>query len=175
MDSTAAQDRKTEVLAFKLGSEEYGIDILKVQEIRGYERVTRLASSPAFVKGVINLRGVIVPIFDMRIRFGLGTPSYDELTVVIILHLGHRIMGMVVDSVSDVISLSPEQIKPPPPGAHLHGEHLTGIATVDQRMLILVDIDALMSSSQEFSSDTSAPASPAAGDNREHATALTSS
>jgi len=96
-----------EYLAFTLGSEEYGIDILKVQEIRGYEAVTRIANAPEFIKGVINLRGIIIPVVDMRIKFNLGTPTYDQFTVVIILNIGGRIMGMVVDSVSDVTTWTP--------------------------------------------------------------------
>ncbi len=103
-----------EYLAFTLGQEEYGIDIQKVSEIRSYETPTRIANAPAFVKGVVNLRGIIVPIVDMRIKFNLGTPSYDQFTVVIILNIGHRVVGMVVDRVSDVTTLMPEQIKPAP-------------------------------------------------------------
>jgi purine-binding chemotaxis protein CheW len=95
-----------EYLAFTLGQEEYGIDIQKVSEIRSYETPTRIANAPEFVKGVINLRGIIVPIVDMRIKFNLGTPTYDQFTVVIILNIGHRVVGMVVDRVSDVTTLS---------------------------------------------------------------------
>lgn len=138
-----------EFLAFTLGQEEYGIDILKVQEIRGYEVVTRIANAPEFLKGVINLRGIIVPVVDMRIKFKLGTPTYDQFTVVIILNIGGRIMGMVVDSVSDVITLEQEQIKPAPDmGTAFDGDYLIGLGTVDERMLILVDIDKLMSSAE---------------------------
>ena len=137
----------SEFLAFTLGSEEYGIDILKVQEIRGYEQVTRIANAPDFVKGVVNLRGIIVPIVDMRIKFRLGEPTYDQFTVVIILNIGGRIMGMVVDSVSDVITLSAAQIKPAPEmGTAFNTDYLTGLGTLDERMLILIDIDKLMSS-----------------------------
>ena len=136
-----------EFLAFTLGREEYGIDILKVQEIRGYEAVTRIANAPEFVKGVVNLRGIIVPIVDMRIKFNLGEPTYDQFTVVIILNIGGRVVGMVVDSVSDVITLSPEQVKPAPEmGTALNTDYLIGLGTLDERMLILVDIDKLMSS-----------------------------
>ncbi|WP_036168480.1 chemotaxis protein CheW [Massilia sp. 9096] len=139
----------SEYLAFTLGSEEYGIDILKVQEIRGYEAVTRIANAPEFIKGVINLRGIIIPVVDMRIKFNLGTPTYDQFTVVIILNIGGRIMGMVVDSVSDVTTLTPEQIKPAPEmGSAFNGEYLMGLGTIDERMLILIDIDRLMSSSE---------------------------
>ena len=138
-----------EFLAFTLGAEEYGIDILKVQEIRGYENPRRIANAPAFIKGVINLRGLIVPIVDMRIKFDLGEANYDNLTVVIILNIGGRVVGMVVDSVSDVTTLNPEQIKPAPSMASaLDTTYLIGLGTVDERMLILVDIDKLMSSSE---------------------------
>jgi purine-binding chemotaxis protein CheW len=148
--TTDARDTSgSEYLAFTLGSEEYGIDILKVQEIRGYEAVTRIANAPEFIKGVINLRGIIIPVVDMRIKFRLGTPTYDQFTVVIILNIGGRIMGMVVDSVSDVTTLTPEQIKPAPEmGTAFNSEYLMGLGTLDERMLILIDIDRLMSSSE---------------------------
>ncbi|MBN9355633.1 MAG: chemotaxis protein CheW [Herbaspirillum huttiense] len=138
-----------EFLAFTLGKEEYGIDILKVQEIRGYEAVTRIANSPDFIKGVVNLRGIIVPIVDMRIKFQLGEPTYDQFTVVIILNIGGRVVGMVVDSVSDVITLTQEQIKPAPEmGTTFDSDYLIGLGTLELRMLILVDIDKLMSSAE---------------------------
>jgi purine-binding chemotaxis protein CheW len=136
-----------EYLAFKLGTEEYGIDILKVQEIRGYEAVTRIANAPEFIKGVINLRGIIIPVVDMRIKFNLGAPVYDQFTVVIILNIGGRIVGMVVDSVSDVTTLTPEQVKPSPEmGTAFSSDYMIGLGTIDERMLILVNIDKLMSS-----------------------------
>lgn len=138
-----------EFLAFTLGKEEYGIHILKVQELRGYEEPTRIANAPDFIKGVVNLRGIIVPIVDMRIKFNLGTPTYDQFTVVIILNIRGRVVGMVVDSVSDVITLSPDQVKPAPEmGTALNTDHLIGLGTIEQRMLILVDIDKLMSSNE---------------------------
>jgi len=148
--STDARDAAgREFLAFTLGSEEYGIDILKVQEIRGYEAVTRIANAPEFIKGVINLRGIIIPVVDMRIKFKLGTPVYDQFTVVIILNIGGRIMGMVVDSVSDVTTLSADQIKPAPEmGTAFNSDYLVGLGTIDERMLILIDIDKLMSSGE---------------------------
>ena len=136
-----------EFLAFTMGQEEYGLDILKVQEIRGYEAVTTLANAPAYFKGVVNLRGVIVPVIDMRIRFNLGTPTYDQFTIVIVLNIGGNVMGMVVDSVSDVTTLSPDQIRPPPQlGSAINADYLIGLGTVDDRMLILIDIDKLMGS-----------------------------
>jgi purine-binding chemotaxis protein CheW len=138
-----------EFLAFTLGKEEYGIDILKVQELRGYETVTRIANAPEFIKGVMNLRGIIVPIIDMRIKFHLGEASYDQFTVVIILNVSGRIIGMVVDSVSDVIALTPEQIRPAPEmGSAFNTDYLIGLGSLDDRMLILVDIDKLMSSTE---------------------------
>jgi len=158
MDNTSMNDGVLEALAFKLGNEEYGIKILKVQEIRGYESVTRIASAPEHVKGVVNLRGTIVPIVDMRIKFSLGTPTYNEFTVVIILNIQDRVVGMVVDSVSDVISLTADQIKQAPDmGGALNTDYLIGLGTVDERMIILVDIDRLMSSEEMGVIDNVAP------------------
>ncbi len=138
-----------EFLAFTMGQEEYGLDILKVQEIRGYEAVTRIANAPEFIKGVINLRGIIIPVVDMRIKFKLGTPVYDQFTVVIILNISGRVMGMVVDSVSDVTTLTADQVKPAPEmGTAFSTDYLVGLGTVDERMLILIDIDKLMSSGE---------------------------
>ena len=138
-----------EFLAFKLGSEEYGIDILRVQEIRSYERPTRIANAPDFIKGVVNLRGVIVPIIDMRLKFRLEQVTYDHFTVVIVLNIGRRVMGMVVDAVSDVITLTPEQLRPVPRiQCRIASDHLLAIGAVDERMLILVDIEKLMSAAE---------------------------
>lgn len=134
-----------EFLTFRLGSEEYGIDILKVQEIRGYDAVTTIANAPDFIKGVINLRGTIVPIVDLRIKFNLGKVEYDQFTVVIILNLSSRIVGVVVDSVSDVLTLQAEQIRPAPEfGSAVDTRYVMGIGALDERMLILVDIERLM-------------------------------
>jgi purine-binding chemotaxis protein CheW len=145
---TAAGSR-LEVVTFKLGEEEYGIDIQKVQELRGYDAVTRIANAPEYIKGVVNLRGIIVPIIDMRIKFKLGEPTYDQFTVVIVLNIAGRVVGMVVDSVSDVITLTGDQIKPAPEmGSVLDADYLIGLGTLDERMLILVDIDRLMSSDE---------------------------
>ena len=138
-----------ETLVFALGQEEYGIDILKVQEIRGYDAVTTIANSPPFLKGVINLRGTIVPIVDMRIKFNLGNVEYNQFTVVIILNIAKRVVGMVVDAVSDVITLLPEQIKPAPEfGSALKTEYINGLGTIDSRMIIMVDIEKLMTSQE---------------------------
>ena len=136
-----------EFLAFKLGAEEYGIDILRVQEIRSYEKPTRIAGTPEFIKGVINLRGVIVPIIDMRQKLQMQAANYDAFTVVIVLHIGHRVVGMVVDAVSDVVGLTAEQMRAAPALiAGIAGEHLLALGMLEQRMLILLDIDKLMSS-----------------------------
>lgn len=136
-----------EFLTFTLGQEEYGIDIQKVQELRGYDTVTHIANAPEFIKGVINLRGVIVPIIDMRIKFNLGMRNYNQLTVVIILNIEGRVTGVVVDSVSDVITLTPEQVKSVPEmGAVLKTDYLIGLGALNERMLILVDIGKLISS-----------------------------
>jgi purine-binding chemotaxis protein CheW len=143
----AANGEGRELLTFTLGREEYGIDILKVQEIRGYDAVTTIANAPEFIKGVINLRGIIVPIVDMRIKFKLGNVTYDETTVVIILNIAKRVVGMVVDGVSDVTTLKPDEIKAAPEfGGSLDTQYLLGLGTVDERMIILVDIERLMSS-----------------------------
>lgn len=138
-----------EYLTFLLGTEEYGIEILKVQEIRGYDAVTKIANTPDFIKGVINLRGTIVPIVDLRVRFKLGKVEYNEFTVVIILSLGGRVVGIVVDGVSDVMTLQPSQIRPVPDlVATIDTKYLIGLGTLDSRMLILVDIERLMTSQE---------------------------
>jgi purine-binding chemotaxis protein CheW len=144
--SNAAVLASGEYLSFTLGREEYGIEILKVQEIRGYEEPTQLANAPAFIKGVVNLRGNIVPIVDMRIKFNLERAEYNQFTVVIILNVADRVVGMVVDSVSDVIQLAGEEIRPAPDfSSTFDTEYITGLGTLDERMLILVDIERLMS------------------------------
>ncbi len=138
-----------EFLAFKLGEEEYGIDILRVQEIRSYEAPTRIAGAPPFIKGVVNLRGVIVPIVDMRLKFKLESARYDSFTVVIVLNIGTRIVGVVVDAVSDVITLKPDQLRPVPEfNSAIASDHLLGVGSIDERMLILIDIEKLMSAAE---------------------------
>ena len=147
-ESTPAVRNQThEYLAFRLGAEEYGIDILKVQEIRKYDTVTRIANAPAFLKGVINLRGSIVPIIDMRVKFALGNAEYSTFTVVIILNVAARVVGIVVDSVSDVTSLTGGQIRQAPDfSASFDTKYILGLASIDKRMLIVTDIERLMSS-----------------------------
>jgi purine-binding chemotaxis protein CheW len=143
---TLMRQHAGEYLSFQLGGEQYGIDILKVQEIRGYEAPTRIANAPSFILGVLNLRGVIVPIWDMRIKLRMDRADYDSHTVTIVLNVGERVIGLVVDAVQDVVALKAEDIKPAPEfSSTLASQHLIGIATLEQaeaaRMLILMDIE----------------------------------
>ncbi|MDY0748482.1 chemotaxis protein CheW [Paucibacter sp. R3-3] len=145
-----------EYLTFRLGAEEYGIDILKVQEIRSYEPPTRIANAPEFIKGVVNLRGVIVPIVDLRVKLGCPTIEYNSFTVVIVLNVRNRVVGAVVDSVSDVLELNRDSIRPAPElsSATVDTSFITGIGAVSDRMLILMDIEGLMSSADMGLMDT---------------------
>ncbi|MDR7334943.1 chemotaxis protein CheW [Roseateles asaccharophilus] len=145
-----AGPKSGEYLTFRLGSEEYGIDILKVQEIRSYEQPTRIANAPDFIKGVVNLRGVIVPIVDLRLKLNCATAEYNSFTVVIVLNVKNRVVGAVVDSVSDVLELNRDAIKPAPElsSASVDTSFITGIGSVGERMLILMDIEGLMSSAE---------------------------
>ena len=147
-DATASGPSK-EFLTFVLGDESYGLEILKVQEIRGYDTVTKIANTPAFIKGVINLRGRIVPIVDLRIKFHLSKVDYDEFTVVIILNLSGRVVGMVVDGVSDVMNLQASQIREVPDiVSKINTSFITGLASIEEKMFILVDIERLMTSEE---------------------------
>jgi len=138
-----------EYLTFVLGSEEYGLEILKVQEIRGFDAVTQIANTPSFIKGVVNLRGKIVPIVDLRIKFNLGKVEYNEFTVVIILNLRGRVVGIVVDGVSDVMDLNESHIREVPDlVSNIDTQYILGLASIDERMLILVDIERLMNSQE---------------------------
>jgi len=142
----AAPVRRSEFLTFRLGDESYGIDILKVLEIRGYETPTPIANTPPFIKGVVNLRGIIVPILDLRVKFGLPQTAYDKFTVVMVLHVAGRTVGVVVDTVSDVLSLEDGEIRAAPDFscATFETRYITGLATVDESLLILLDIEKLM-------------------------------
>jgi purine-binding chemotaxis protein CheW len=149
LTNTLAQLAGGEYLTFILGNEEYGIEILKVQEIRSYEAVTKIANTPDFIKGVINLRGSIVPIIDLRMRFNLSEAVYNEFTVVIILNFNKRVTGIVVDAVSDVLDLTNAQISPVPElVSSIDTQYLLGLGSVDERMLILIDIERLMTSQE---------------------------
>jgi purine-binding chemotaxis protein CheW len=143
------RDATREVLVFVIGKEEYGVDILKVQEIRGYEKVTAIPSAPEFLKGVVNLRGIIVPVIDMRIKFRLPDPQYNSFTVVVILRLATRVIGIVVDAVSDVVRLAPNDVKEPPKlGSVVDASYLTGVATLNERMVLLLDIEKFLSTGE---------------------------
>jgi purine-binding chemotaxis protein CheW len=147
-NETGRGGEAAEYLSFTLAGESYGIDILKVQEIRGYDSVTRIANTPEFIKGVINLRGVIVPIVDLRLMFEVGEATYHQFTVVIIINVLGKIVGMVVDGVSDVVALPAEGIKPPPELGGVDTRYITGLGTHNEQMLILLDIEKLLGSEQ---------------------------
>ena len=145
--SKDSNPQMAEFLTFRLGQEEYGIDILRVQEIRSYEEPTRIANAPNFVKGVVNLRGVIVPVVDLRLKLACAEAPYNDFTVVVVLNVKGRVVGAVVDSVSDVLELPKEEIRPAPEmDASVDTAFITGIASVQERMLIVMDIEALMTS-----------------------------
>ena len=148
MSTVRNQVAVEEFLTFHLGGEEYAIDILKVQEIRPYEKVTKIANAPDFIKGVTNLRGTIVPIMDLRLKFGMAATA-SKTPVVIILSIARQVIGVVVDAVSDVVGLTAEQIRPAPEvGGAIASGFIRGLAPIDARMLILVDIERLMSSDE---------------------------
>jgi purine-binding chemotaxis protein CheW len=138
-----------EFLSFVLGEEHYALDIMSVKEIRGYEKVTQIANAPAFIKGVINLRGDIVPIVDLRLKFEVGEASYNEFTIVIMLNVAERIVGIVVEGVSDVIRLTDDEIRPPPEfGVAFDSRYLLGLVAIEENMVILVNIESLISSDE---------------------------
>ncbi|MEW9799461.1 chemotaxis protein CheW [Alteromonas sp. CYL-A6] len=150
-DNTAQAEQhaqtEREFLSFVLGDEQYALDIMAVKEIRGYEPVTKIANAPPFIKGVLNLRGDIVPIVDLRIKFNVGEATYNDFTIVIMLNVCDRIVGIVVDAVSDVIKLTADDIKPPPEfGVAFDTQFLHGLAEVNEAMIIIVNIESLISS-----------------------------
>jgi len=150
----SSQEQKTaaggQMLTFKLGDEIYGVDILRVKELRGWSPVTRLPHAEPHVLGVLNLRGAVVPIIDLRVRFALASADFSPLTVIIVLSLrtadGVRECGIVVDSVQDVVEIAPQAIQPPPQLGNTTRvqEFISGIATVDDQMLIVLDVDELV-------------------------------
>ena len=140
----AANEARHEFLTFRLGSQEFGVDILKVQEIRGYENVTRIPDTPDYLKGFINLRGAVVPVVDMRLKFRLAA-EYDAFTVMIVLNMASAVVGIVVDSVSDVAAFGSDQLKPAPDfGKTVDARFLTGIGMAGERMVLLLDIDEML-------------------------------
>ncbi len=148
-DLQLSSGSQQEFLTFVLGDENYALDIMTVKEIRGYEAVTKIANAPAYIKGVLNLRGDIVPIIDLRIKFQVGEATYDEFTIVIMLMIGDRVVGIVVDEVSDVIKVEDDDIRPPPEfGVAFDSAYLHGLTTINDQMIILVNIQKLISSDE---------------------------
>lgn len=146
-------------LTFTLADEEYGVDILAVREIRGWSRVTRIPQTPSYVLGVLNLRGAIVPIMDLRLRFGLERESYGSSTVMIIVAIAERLFGIVVDAVSDVVDIDQAAIKPVPDmGAVVDTRYLKGLVTHDERMVMLLDVEKLMRPEDVETLDAALPA-----------------
>jgi purine-binding chemotaxis protein CheW len=146
---SASNEEQQEFLTFVLGTENYALDIMAVKEIRGYENVTKIANAPPYIKGVLNLRGDIVPIIDLRIKFEVGKATYDEFTIVIMLMIGERIVGIVVDEVSDVIKVDESDIKPPPEfGVAFDSAYLLGLTSINEQMIILINIQKLISSDE---------------------------
>ncbi len=148
-----AGDLISQFLTFTLGQEEYGVDILRVQEIRGWHQVTRVPNAPAHMLGVLNLRGTIVPIIDMRMRFHLAKVEYNPITVIIVLSVhsanGEHVFGIVVDSVSDVLDVKGSDVKAKPDfGAAVNTDFINGLATVQDHMVMLLDIDKLMNADE---------------------------
>ena len=150
---TGGDDSQQQYLTFLLAGEEYGVDILRVQEIKGWDTVTKIPNTPTYIRGVINLRGTIVPIIDMRSRFHLEELEYGPTTVVIVLKVNSddksRIMGIVVDGVSDVYNMPDEEIKPSPDfGSAVDTDFVKGLATVNEKMVIVLDIDHMCNSDE---------------------------
>ena len=145
LSHVVASSASGQYLSFRLGNEHYGTDIMKVQEIRSYEEPTRMVNAPAYIRGVVNLRGVIVPIVDLRLRLNMAA-EFTPATVVIVLDLGHQVVGAVVDAVSDVVTLAPEQIQPAPAteGGTVSADCIQGLAQVDERLVILLNLGALL-------------------------------
>ena len=139
------QANEEQFLTFRLDGQEYGIAILKVQEIKGWDKMTPIPNSPPYVKGVLNLRGVIVPVFDLRLRFGLPETARDAFTVIIVVNIGGRLAGIVVDAVSDVINVGLEQqCAAPAYEGQQNREFIKGLAQVEDKLLILLDIDRMV-------------------------------
>jgi purine-binding chemotaxis protein CheW len=145
-NSETAKALTNQYVTFQLGTETYGISILKLNEIIAYQNCTNIPKVPSFIKGVLNLRGIVVPVIDLRERFGMQIKDYDQFTVIMILDVSGRIMGLVVDAVSDVITLNKEDIKPRPHfSTGIFTEFIFGMGIKDQKFVILLDVDRLLS------------------------------
>lgn len=145
-------------LTFTLGDEEYGVDILRVQEIRGWDTATPIPNTPPYVKGVINMRGTIVPVIDLRERFGMAHKEYTQFTVVVLVRvLGNdqeRIMGLIVDALSEVYGITEDQLRPPPEfGSAYQTDFIRGLASMEEKMVIILDVDRLLSEEAEAATE----------------------
>lgn len=142
---TSGQRSSAQYLTFALGKEEYAIEILRVQEIKGYSALTQIPNAPAFIRGVMNLRGAVVPVIDLRIKFGMPSAEIDRFTVIIIVKVRGKTVGLVVDSVSDVLDLLSADIEPTPDlGYHVDTSFMNGMAKNADRLIILLDIEKLL-------------------------------
>lgn len=153
--ATGVAANAEQFLTFMLNGEEYGVDILRVQEIKGWESATEIPNTPPYIRGVINLRGTIVPVIDLRRRFEIEAIDYTSTTVIIVLRIrtgdSEKTMGFIVDAVSDVYNVTPEQMKPAPEfGGQVRTDYVKGLATVDDKMVILLDIDQLVGADAAF-------------------------
>mgnify|MGYP006423019873 CR=1 FL=1 len=146
-------------LTFNLGDEEYGVDILRVQEIRAWDTVTPLPNTPPYVKGVINMRGTIVPVIDLRERFGMEMLQYTQFTVVVLVRVlsgdRERIMGLIVDALSEVYGITEDQLRPPPDfGTVIRTDFIQGLATMEDKMVIILDVDRLLGEDADVGEET---------------------
>jgi purine-binding chemotaxis protein CheW len=135
----------SQFLTFSLGEEEYGIELLKVQEIKGYSAITPIPNSPAHIKGVMNLRGAVIPIVDLRIRFGMEAVNYTKFHVIIVINVGTKVMGLLVDAVSDVLTVAPDDIRPAPDfGTHADTRFISGMASAGDKVAVLLELETLL-------------------------------
>jgi purine-binding chemotaxis protein CheW len=135
----------SQYLTFRLGEEEYGVEILKVQEIKGYSTVTPIPNMPAYLKGVMNLRGTIVPVVDLRSKFAMAEADYNQFTVIIVVTVGTKVMGLIVDAVSDVLNIPKADVQATPDfGGQVDARYINGMAKTGEKLVVLLDIDRVM-------------------------------
>ena len=143
---TALSNGSQQYLTFDLAKEHYGVDILKVQEIKGYTAVTRIPNTPEYLKGVLNLRGTIVPIVDLRLKFGMGATEPTSFTVIVVVNVRERVMGFLVDGVSDVLEFASKDVQPPPElGNKVDITFVSGIGNCNDHLVTLLDVDRVLS------------------------------
>jgi len=146
INATISSGTGDQFVTFTLGNEEYGVEILKVQEIIGYQGFTKIPNVPPFVKGVLNLRGSVVPVIDLRLKFGMPEKEYDKFTVILILEVAGRIIGTIVDAVSDVVTLTEDEMQPTPDfSSGIRTDFISGMGRKDDKLIILLDIDKVLS------------------------------